>query len=140
MSIVVDLDQLGDRLREYGAGYLLSASPDGRVKAVTVEPVLDGAVLRVPGGSRGTARNLESNDAVTVLFPPPAPRGYSLIVDGTATATADGFDVTPAHAVLHRPADHADPADGPPVDTACGHDCAPIEQPDRSASRPGSRP
>jgi hypothetical protein len=71
MSIVVDLDRLGEQLREHGPGYLLSAGPDGRVKAVTVEPVLDGDVLRVPGGSRGTARNLEHNDAVTVLFPPP---------------------------------------------------------------------
>src|SRR4051794_126903 len=112
MSIVVDLDRLGERLREHGPGYLLSSGPDGRVKAVTVEPVLEGEVLRVPGGSRGTARNLEHTAAVTVLFPPPAPRGYSLIVDGTAVATADGFDVTPEHAVLHRPADHADGAAG----------------------------
>jgi hypothetical protein len=125
MSIVVDLDRLGEQLREHGPGYLLSAGPDGRVKAVTVEPVLDGDVLRVPGDSRGTARNLEHNDAVTVLFPPPQPRGYSLIVDGRATATADGFDVTPEHAVLHRPADHAS---GPaPGDSACGHDCAPLD-------------
>ena len=126
MSIVVDLDQLGERLQEHGAGYLLSAGPDGRVKAITVEPVLDGDVLRVAGGSRGTARNLEHTDAVTLLFPPAEPRGYSLIVDGTATATADGFDVVPEHAVLHRPADHA-PEGRPAGDPACGHDCAPLE-------------
>ena len=125
MSIVVDLDRLGEQLREHGPGYLLSAGPDGRVKAVTVEPVLEDDVLRVPGGSRGTARNLEHTDKVTVLFPPPRPRGYSLIVDGTAVATADGFDVTPEHAVLHRPADHA--ADHVATgDSACGHDCAPL--------------
>ena len=128
MSIVVDLDRLGERLAEHGPGYLLSAAPDGRVKAVTVEPVLESGVLRVPGGSRGTARNLQHNPAVTVLFPPPQPRGYTLIVDGTAVETADGFDVTPEHAVLHRPADHADHADGAPAgDSACGHDCAPLE-------------
>ena len=125
MSIVVDLDRLGEQLREHGPGYLLSASPDGRVKAVTVEPFLDGEVLRVPGGSRGTARNLEHTDAVTLLFPPAQPRGYSLIVDGTAVVTPDGFDVTPEHAVLHRPADHAGHA--PASDSGCGHDCAPIE-------------
>jgi hypothetical protein len=125
MSIVVDLDQLAERLAEHGPGYLLSAGPDGRVKAVTVEPVLDGEVLRVPGGSRGTARNLEHSPAVTVLFPPSQPRGYSLIVDGTATATADGFDVVPEHAVLHRPADHAGPAAA--GDSACGHDCSPLD-------------
>lgn len=121
----MDLDRLAEQLAEHGPGYLLSAGPDGRVKAVTVEPVLDGDVLRVPGGSRGTARNLESNPAVTLLFPPAQARGYSLIVDGTATATADGFDVVPEHAVLHRPADHA--GDAPATDSACGHDCAPIE-------------
>ena len=125
MSIVVDLEQLGERLAEHGPGYLLTAGADGRVKAVTVEPELVGEVLRVPGGSRGTARNLEHNPAVTVLFPPPQPRGYSLIVDGTAVATDDGFDVMPEHAVLHRPADHADAGGG--ADTACGHDCAPLD-------------
>ena len=123
MSIVVDLEQLGERLAEHGAGYLLTAGPDGRVKAVTVEPVLVGDVLRVPGASRGTSRNLEHNPAVTLLFPPAQPRGYSLIVDGTARATADGFDVAPEHAVLHRPADHADG----PTEGACGHDCTPLQ-------------
>ena len=125
MSIVVDLDRLGEQLGEHGPGYLLSAGPDGRVKAVTVEPVLDGGVLRVSGGSRGTARNLEHHDLVTLLFPPAQRRGYSLIVDGTAVATADGFDVTPEHAVLHRPASHA--PSGTDADSACGHDCSPLE-------------
>ena len=124
MSIVVDLEQLGERLAEHGPGYLLTAGPDGRVKAVTVEPVLDGTVLRVHGGSRGTARNLEHNPVVTVLFPPPQPRGYTLIVDGTAAVTAEGFDGPPEHAVLHRPAGHADRTG---TDSACGHDCAPLD-------------
>jgi hypothetical protein len=73
VSIVVDLDRLGEQLREHGPGYLLSAGADGRVKAVTVEPVLDGEVLRIPGASRGTARNLQHTDAVTLLFPPARP-------------------------------------------------------------------
>ena len=80
MSIVVDLEQLGERLAEHGPGYLLTAGADGRVKAVTVEPELVGEVLRVPGGSRGTARNLARNPAVTVLTPSDAVSAYNLVL------------------------------------------------------------
>ena len=62
----------------------------------------------------------------TLLFPPPEPRGYSLIVDGTARTTDDGFVLEPATAVLHRPADHADPGTPHTHDAGCGHDCRPV--------------
>lgn len=122
MSIVVDLDQLGVTLTEYGPGYLLTTGTDGRVKAVTVEPDLIDEVFDLPP-SRGSGRNLSGNPLATLVFPPPAPRGYTLIVDGTAAVTADGIRFTPETAVLHRPADHAD---GPPPTDGCGHDCRPL--------------
>jgi len=122
MSIPVEIEQLGDALADRGAGYLLTASADGRVKAVTVEPTLAEGVLRCPT-SRGSARNLSAQPAATLLFPPREPRGHTLLVDGTATADDDGITFTPGSAVLHRPADHAD---GPPVPGGCGHDCAPV--------------
>ena len=78
MSIAVDLDRLEQALADFGAGYLLTTSPDGRVKAAPV------------------------------LFPPRKAQGYSLIVDGTAAATDAGIAVTPQSAVLHRPASHSD--------------------------------
>lgn len=115
---------LSEPLAERGPGYLLTASADGQVKAVTVEPELRDGVLHCPF-SAGSARNLEAHASATLLFPPPVARGYTLLIDGTAAATADGIVFTPASAVLHRPAAHAD---GPVADTGdgCGHDCAPV--------------
>lgn len=118
----MEIDQLADALTGRGAGYLLTASADGRVKAVTVEPTLADGVLRCPA-SRGSARNLDAHPAATLLFPPTEPRGHTLLVDGTATADDDGISFTPESAVLHRPADHAD---GPTTPGGCGNDCAPV--------------
>ncbi len=106
MSIPVEIERLAEALADRGAGYLLTASADGRVKAVTVEPTLIDGVLHCPA-SRGSARNLDAHPAATLLFPPTEPRGHTLLVDGTATAGDDGIRFTPASAVLHRPADHA---------------------------------
>lgn len=125
MSIPVDLDKLAEALAEYAAGYLLTTDPDGRVKAVTVEPTMSEGQIRVPP-SRGSARNLESNPAATLLLPPSQRHGYTLLVDGTAEASDDAITFRPATAVLHRPASHAD-GPGPSAEAGgCGQDCAPL--------------
>lgn len=128
MSIVVDLDHLAEKLAEYPYGYLLT-SREGRVKAVTVTAtVLDGVVI-VPTESRGSTANLAANSAATLLFPPTQHHGHSLIIDGTAAPTGEGFRIEPTSAILHRPAAHADNPvlDGEEVphthDDACGNDC-----------------
>lgn len=122
----MEISALAEALADRGPGYLLTASADGRVKAVTVEPELRDGVLRCPP-SGGSARNLAANPAATLLFPPPVERGHTLLVDGTAVADEDGIAFTPASAVLHRPADHADgPAPGLGSADGCGHDCAPV--------------
>ena len=129
MSIPVDVADLNIALADFGAGYLLTAAPGGRVKAVTVEPrVVDGhLVVRGPG--RGSVANVGTNPLVTVLFPPLAQRGYTLLVDGEARVGGSGDEdvlVTPTGAVLHRPAAHSD-GPGPPASASgCGHDCAPV--------------
>lgn len=126
MSIVVDLDQLASTLERYPYGYLLTTA-EGAVKAVTVTASVVGRHVEVPVPSNGSARNLAGNPTATLLFPPPEPRGYSLIVDGTATANDEGFRLDPATAVLHRPADHAEPGGAPHThDSSCGHDCRPV--------------
>ncbi|MFV0526669.1 MAG: pyridoxamine 5'-phosphate oxidase [Acidimicrobiales bacterium] len=122
MSIPVDVNDLARALSDYGPGYLLSTT-DGRVKAVTVEPDVDGSVLRVTGPGGGSCRNVAANPVVTLLFPPPRPRGYSLIVDGTAEVAGDDVLVTATGAVLHRPAAHAE---GELTGEGCGHDCLPV--------------
>ncbi|HEX6151057.1 pyridoxamine 5'-phosphate oxidase family protein [Nocardioides sp.] len=123
MSIPVEVERLGEVLAEHGTGYLLTTSPEGRVKAVTVEPTLLDGALRCPA-SRGSAGNLAANPAATLLFPPRVERGYTLLVDGTAVADDDGIAFTPVSAVLHRPAAHADGAATSVGD--CGNDCAPV--------------
>lgn len=120
MSIPVDIDKLASAVADFGAGYLLTVSPQGRVKAVTVDPVVESGAVRILGQSRGSAENLVGNPAVTVVYPPLETHGYSLIIDGTATVVNDGFEITPTAAVLHRPAAHAD---GPPPPRGCQNDC-----------------
>lgn len=123
MSIPVEVGDLGTALEDFGAGYLLTVSGGGTVKAVTVEPSMGDGVLLVTGPGRGSLANLGANPAVTLLFPPLEQRGYTLLVDGTADLDGDDVRVTPSGAVLHRPAAHAD---GPPPPDGCGHDCRPV--------------
>ena len=122
MSIPVEIEKLAEALRDRGAGYLLTTSPGGRVKAVTVEPSLADGVMRCPL-SKGTAANLADNPLATLVFPPREERGYTLLVDGTARVDEEAIAFTPESAVLHRPAAHAD---GPVAADGCGHDCAPV--------------
>ncbi|MGN6252274.1 MAG: pyridoxamine 5'-phosphate oxidase [Marmoricola sp.] len=126
MSIPVDTTRLAEAMADHGAAYLLSTGDDGRIKAVTVEPQATADGLEVDGPGRGTAANIALNPRVTVLFWPLQPRGYTLIVDGTASGDADRLTVLATQAVLHRPAAHADPAIPPATDGACGHDCSPV--------------
>jgi len=129
MSIPVEIARLAEALEDFGSGYLLTASADGRVKAVTVDPVLEGSVVRC-ATSRGSAANLAANPQATLVLWPREEHGFSLLVDGTALATDDAIELTPTSAVLHRPASHA-AAEGSPVAGSadgggCGHDCAPV--------------
>ena len=122
MSIPVEVTDLARALEDFGAGYLLTTT-GGSVKVVTVDPTVTGGVVLVEGPGKGTVRNLADNTAVTLVFPPREPKGFTLLVDGTAEVTDDDVRITPATAVLHRPASHAD---GPPAPDGCGHDCGPV--------------
>lgn len=132
MSIPVDVADLNTALADFGAGYLLTVSPGGRVKAVTVEPRITDGRLVVTGPGRGSIANVGANTLVTVLFPPLAQRGYTLLVDGEASVDGDDVLVVPSGAVLHRPAAHSDgpgppaPATGSASGSSCGHDCGPV--------------
>lgn len=118
----MSVDELRSALERFASGYLLTTT-DGQVKVVTVDPVWDAEQLLITAPGKGTVANLGSNPAVTLAFPPLEPRGYTLIVDGTASVDGDDVRVRPATGVLHRPATHAD---GPPPPDGCGQDCAPI--------------
>jgi hypothetical protein len=126
MSIPVEVADLAQALEDFGAGYLLT-NRAGAVKVVTVEPTVTDGVVLVEGPGKGTVANLAENPAVTLVFPPREPRGFTLLVDGSGEVVGEDVRIAPATAVLHRPASHAGgpPAPGQGVDS-CGNDCVPV--------------
>jgi hypothetical protein len=129
----VDFKRLAVALDDYRFAYLVTVDDDFRVHTVTVEPELRGDVMDVGLIGGRTRKNVESRSAVTLLWPPSEPAGYSLIVDGRAEVveTADTDDnttalrVVPTRALLHRNADPNSP--GPA--TGCLHDCVVFSEP-----------
>lgn len=125
VSMDVALDDLATTLDRYTFAYLTTVGTGTRAHIVAVRPVLDGVVLRItqPGGKTG--RNVGEQPAVSLVWPPSDPDGYSLIVDGTGVLDGDELGVTPTRAVLHRPA----PSATPNPDTGCQSDCVELPLP-----------
>lgn len=121
MSKTVDLDRLADTLRDFGTAYVISVGDDYRAHTTAVAPVFDNGLLRVGAIGRHTRANLLAHRAVTVLWPPQLPGGYSLIVDGVAQ-DLDPLTIAPTRAVLHRPATE----DSPPQTCSPTYDCVDI--------------
>ncbi len=127
----VDLERLAAALPDYSFAYLITVDDGYHAHTVTVEPVLRGAVLDVGRIGGRTRKNLGRRSDVTLLWPPPVPGGYSLIVDGLAqVADADDetarLGVVPTRALLHREADS--PAGVPSQAKGCLHDCVVFSQ------------
>lgn len=132
MSIPVELVDLQAKTLEYTWGYLLTVRPDATPHLVSLAPQWDGEALLM-SVSTGTARNATTGAAVTLCYPPLDHDGYSLIVDGIATAVGESEQTVPdgkhlirfapSGAVLHRSAapGFADSA------TGCANDCLPVE-------------
>lgn len=128
MSIPVDVGGLERVLPAFGAGYLITVGANGAPKVVTAEPVVLAGAVVVAAAGRGSLANVASRPSVTLVFPPREERGFTLLVDGTATPEGDDLRIDPISAVLHRPAAHSD---GPPAPvsaaaTGCGNDCRPV--------------
>lgn len=121
MSVKVDLDTLTDTLRDFSFAYLVTVGDDFRAHTVAVDPTLTAGALHIGGVGNSTRRNASAHPAVTVVWPPRAPGGYTLIVDGAAVVDDDGLRVEPTGAVLHRPA-----VPGAPTASGCGDDCVPL--------------
>jgi hypothetical protein len=110
MSYPVAAADLGRALEEYAEGYLLTVTADATTRAVSVRPrLVDGRV--VVGAGRSSSANVAANPSVTVLCPPSAAKGFTLLIDGVATVEGEEIHVAPSSAVLHRPPYSAD---GPP--------------------------
>ena len=120
----VDFERLAGALNSYRFAYLVTVDDDYRVHTVTVEPELREHVMDVGLIGGRTRKNVESRSAVTLLWPPSEPGGYSLIVDGTGEVADSDDDtaalrVVPTRALLHRNADPTTPGSA----TGCLHDC-----------------
>jgi hypothetical protein len=123
MSVPVSLERLGEQVERFGSWpYLVTVSGDGRPHAVSAAITWDGGVFQGDAGRHSRANAVERPTAVTLLWAPYEPGGYSLIVDGSAAVDADGIlTVTPVTGVLHRT--------GPPRPDSgrdCTADCVPL--------------
>ena len=123
MSVSVDLDRLREEVGRFGSSpYVLTVSDDGRPHAVSVIVEWSGEDL-VLGAGRRTAANAEERPAVSLLWSPYEPGGYSLIVDGAATVDTSAeparVTVRPEKAILHRSQPGAS-------QSGCGSDCVPV--------------
>jgi hypothetical protein len=113
----VDVKRLAAALPDYPFGYLITVDDGYRAHTVTVEPRLrelpdgpdgpEGPKALIDVGLIGgrTRKNLAERRDVTLLWPPPEPGGYSLIVDGEAEVTDAGDEtvhlgVVPTRALL----------------------------------------
>lgn len=109
MSIDVPLTELAAEVDRRGWGYLLTVSESVRPHLLALTPHLladaDGPVLRFVTGDGRAFRNSAERPQVSIVFPPvERSDGYSLVVDGDATAVDGEVTVRPTRAVLHRPA------------------------------------
>ncbi len=118
MSIPVPLAELRAALADHTYAYLLTAAATGGPHVVAVAPSFEGDALVVDEVGRRTCANAAASPAVTLVWPPRADGGYSLIVDGEASVDDARVIVTPRRAVRHRPAPGAR-QDGP----GCTADC-----------------
>lgn len=109
MSIRVELSRLAETLGDFDHAYLLTPSADGVIKVNTVDTAASERGVVIDAGGMMQARlNIAANPTVTLVWPPRVFHGHTLIVDGTASATADEIVIVPATAILHRPDAHAD--------------------------------
>lgn len=123
MSIEVAADKLAETVERLPIAYLLTLGDRPRPHVGAVDTTVTDGVVHVAGVGRTALRDAADHDAVTLLWPPTEPAGYSLIVDGTATVVGECLDVVPQRAVLHRPAPGSKRTDG-----ACASDCAELSE------------
>ncbi len=108
MSVVVSIADLPAAIGvQIGWCYLLSVSDDGQARVLAIDPqwVDDHAALRAMVGP-GTARNVGARSAVSMVWPPADPKGFTLIADGVAEVDGTILTFRPSSAVMHRPAIH----------------------------------
>ena len=100
MSVKVDLRELAAKIDEYDYAYLVTVGGDGRAHVLSVWPDPTPEGLVVDGVGRHSQENASDRPEVTLVWPPAAPDGYSLLVDGQASV--DGSTITVLHVSCTR--------------------------------------
>ena len=118
MSKPVDMRALEKAVADFGFAYLITITDGDRIHTSAVHPTIKGESLFVPAPSSRVQANAEQRPKVSLVWPPRAPDGYSLIVDGAAHTEGDKLTVVPTRAILHRPEVIA-----PPDGDNCVADC-----------------
>ena len=118
---------ISEALREYGnTPYILTVGDGGpHTSHSTVSLAPDGTSLIGPL-SKSAAKNVGTQPAMSLFWPPQEPGGYGIIMNGTARVIAtDGPDplasIALTKAVFHRPG-----KPGPGHEGTCTSDCRPI--------------
>lgn len=104
VSKTVDLADLPAEIAARGPAAFLMTVGTERTHVVSVSVAATDGHLEV-GAGRTTARNVAERPGITLLWPFDATHpGFSLIVDGTATLSADEdqLAIEPTGAILHR--------------------------------------
>lgn len=127
MASNVDFARLAEKLVGCDYAYLITVDAENRPHPVPVMPVLQGDTVHIGAlGGRRSRANLARSTDVTVMWPPPAPGGYTVIVDGTAEVSDAGelasLAITPSRAVLIRVATPESPGETP-----CYSDCVDLK-------------
>ncbi|MGA4788016.1 pyridoxamine 5'-phosphate oxidase family protein [Nocardia sp. AB354] len=84
-----------------------------------MHPVLHPGRLHVPAPGSHTRDNVAARPAVSLVWAPREPTGYSLIVDGLGTLEDDRLVIAPTRAILHRVAAPGQAS----AEGDCGNDC-----------------
>lgn len=127
MASNVDFAQLAEKLVGYDYAYLITVDAENRPHPVPVMPTLEGDTVHIGAlGGRRSRANLARSSDVTVMWPPPVPGGYTVIVDGTADVSDTGelarVAISPSRAVLIRVATPESPGETP-----CYSDCVDLK-------------
>lgn len=128
MTSNVDFDRLAEKLVGHDYAYLITVDAENRPHPVPVMPILKGDTVHIGAlGGRRSRANLARSSDVTVMWPPPVPGGYTVIVDGTAEVSDAGSDlaslkIAASRAVLIRVATPASPGETP-----CYSDCVDLK-------------
>ncbi len=113
------MTNLANTLNEYGArAYLLTCSANGPHTSFVDVALSDGELQFYL--SRTAQKNVTTNPNVSLLWPPTAPGGYGMIVNGVVrreNPLGERSSMTITKSVLHRPGRAQIP------DSPCESDC-----------------